>query len=93
MADNARISVEQAAKIMGLTPAYIRYYMRRGELPIGKAQKARSGKSYRYEIYKPLVEKYIGIAGQKGGQANGEINTAAPGGGGGDHGGLQVYDG
>lgn len=55
-----RLSVEEVAPILGISPNEIRYCLRKGTLPIGAARKANRGKGYRYDIYRPLVEKYIG---------------------------------
>lgn len=57
-----RISVEEAAPILGMTPNYIRYLMRTKRLPIGEAVKNSTGTGYRYLIYRPLVEKFTGQA-------------------------------
>ena len=57
-----KISPEQAAPILGITPNEIRYCMRKGTLPIGHARKSTRGKrSFRYDIYKHLVLEYVGL--------------------------------
>lgn len=57
-----KISPEKAAPVLGLTPNEIRYCLRKGTLPIGHARKSNRGKnSYRYDIYKHLVLKYVGL--------------------------------
>lgn len=59
-----KITVDQASKVLGISPNEIRYCMRtkRFDPPIGQVRKARSGKSYRYDVYKNKVMKYAGIA-------------------------------
>ena len=55
-----RLTVEEAAPLLGMTPNFIRYQMRKGNLQeIGVAVKG-TGKQYRYIIYKPLVERFTG---------------------------------
>lgn len=59
-----KISPEQASPILGISPNEIRYCMRKGTLPIGHARLSNGkGKrpSYRYDIYKNLVLKYVGL--------------------------------
>ena len=61
-----KISVEQAALILGISPNEIRYGLRKGTLPIGHARPAskrtRGNKpSYRYDVYKNLVMEYVGL--------------------------------
>ena len=59
-----RLSVEEVAPVLGRSPNWIREYMRRGELPIGKAVKTKkvNGKQkYHYDIYVPLVLEYTGL--------------------------------
>lgn len=66
-----KVSVEEAALLLGISPNNIRYSMRKNELPIGSVRKSRSGKSFRYDIYKSLVLKYVGLNEwpKEGGQA------------------------
>lgn len=58
-----RITVEQASKVLGISPHEIRYHMRMRHFdpPIGQTRKSRSGKSYRYDVYKNKVMAYAGI--------------------------------
>ena len=60
MADNSeRITVKEAAKVLGMTEDYVRYQMRKGTLPIGTAVKGK-GKGYRYLIFKRKLDEFIG---------------------------------
>lgn len=52
-----RISVKEAAKIMGCSQQFIRIGLQRGILPIGHAVKL---KQWVYFISTPLLETYIG---------------------------------
>ena len=52
-----RISVKEAAKIMGCSQQFIRIGLQRGILPIGHAVKL---KQWVYFISTPLLEAYIG---------------------------------
>lgn len=61
--EKAKMTPEQASPILGISPNEIRYALRNGTLPIGRARKANRGKGYRYDIYKDLVMKYIGKEG------------------------------
>lgn len=67
MGTSERITPEQASPVLGISPTRIRNRMRRDyikktqELPIGRAYPSMTGKGFRYDIYKPLVLKYIGL--------------------------------
>lgn len=72
--DTNKISVEQAAPVLGISPNQIRYYMRnnRFDPPIGQVRKVPGSTSYRYDIYKNKVMAYAGITSwpePEGGQA------------------------
>ena len=54
-----RITVKEAAKVLGMTEDYVRYQMRKGTLPIGTAIKGK-GKAYRYLIFKRKLDEFIG---------------------------------
>lgn len=56
----SRISVSEAAKLLGVSPQFIRIGMQRGTLPIGAAVKMSS--RWTYWISMSKVEKYIGTA-------------------------------
>lgn len=53
-----RVTVKEAARMLGLSEDYVRYALRRGELPIGRAIKGR-GRQYIYLIYRDKLEKEI----------------------------------
>lgn len=57
--DMERVSVKEAAHILGLSEDYVRYALRRGELPIGRAIKGK-GRHYIYLIYRDLLRREIG---------------------------------
>ena len=57
--DSERITVKEAASILGMTEDYIRYQMRKGTLPIGTAIRGK-GKAYRYLIFKRKLDDFIG---------------------------------
>ena len=52
-----RISVADAAKLMGVSKQFIRLGLQRGTLPIGTAVKM---KEWVYYINKPMLEQYTG---------------------------------
>lgn len=56
--DNS-ITVEEAAKLMGVTPQFIRVGLREKRLPFGFAVKMNS--QYSYCILKPKFTEYTGI--------------------------------
>lgn len=61
-ASSQKISVEQVAKVLNLTPNYIRYKLRIGELKIGRVRKPGKGeKHHHYDIYKNQVMKEFGL--------------------------------
>lgn len=53
-----KISVTQAAKLMGVSPQFVRVGLQRGTLPIGSAVKF---KQWAYYISPVLFEAYTGI--------------------------------
>lgn len=57
-----RISVREASEILGLSPDYIHYHMRIGDLPIGHVMKSggKSKSRRTYLIYLDKVEAFIG---------------------------------
>lgn len=54
------ITVKEAAKLMGVSPQFVRIQMQRNLLPIGSVKKNPQGKC-RYYISPKLFEKYTGI--------------------------------
>ena len=55
-----RLSVDEAAKIMGVSKPYIRIGLQRGLLPFGTAVKM-TGNRYTYFISKNRLYEYLGI--------------------------------
>lgn len=58
--DMERITVKQAASMLGVSEQYIRVGMQRGWLPIGSCVKMSSKWTYHISPY--LLEKYLGEA-------------------------------
>lgn len=54
-----RITVREASEILGMTPDYLRYLLRKGQLPIGTAVKGK-GNMYRYLIFRNKLDEFIG---------------------------------
>lgn len=54
-----KISTEQAAKIIGATPEYVRLGLQQGRLPIGSAVKHLT--RWTYNISPKLLEEYSGV--------------------------------
>lgn len=54
-----RISVTEAAKILHISPDFIRAKLQTGELPIGLAVRNRNDSGWRYIIYKESVERFL----------------------------------
>lgn len=55
-----RISVEQAAAIMGKSPQFIRLCLQDGSLPFGVANRRKGCKKYSYYISPKLFFEYVG---------------------------------
>lgn len=55
-----RITVNEAAKLLGVSPQFIRLGLQRGELPIGSCVKMSS--VYTYHISKNMLDEYLGVA-------------------------------
>lgn len=54
-----RVSVRDAARLLGLSEDYVRYALLQGELPIGRAIKGK-WRHYIYLIYRDLLRREIG---------------------------------
>ena len=52
-----RVTVTQAAKMIGASPEFVRYALREGRLPIGSAVKMST--RWTYNVQLELVKKYI----------------------------------
>lgn len=55
-----RVSVKEAASLLGVSQQFVRIGMQRGQLPIGSAVKMSSKWAYHISPY--LFEKYLGEA-------------------------------
>lgn len=54
-----RISVGEAAEMLGMSEQKVRVLMQRGKLPIGIADRSEEDKSYTYYIYKGRVMAFL----------------------------------
>lgn len=57
-----RVSVDEAAKILGMAPYMVRFRMKKKTLPIGRAippEQTGSGR-WEFRIYRALLEKEVG---------------------------------
>lgn len=54
-----RITVNEAAKLLGVSSQFVRLGLKRGELPIGSAVKMSS--VYTYHISQQKLDEYLGI--------------------------------
>ena len=61
MIECQRLTVNEAAQILGRTPNYIRYAMDKQLFDIGDVVPSRTGKTKKYNIYLPKVKKLIGM--------------------------------
>ncbi len=71
----ARIPVSEAAKLMGVSPQFVRVAMQQGILPIGMATRLTGGK-FTYYISPKLFEEYTGIKWKEGESENHKKITA-----------------
>ena len=53
-----RVTVTQAAKLIGASPEYVRYALREGRLPIGSAVKM--SRKWTYNIQSDRLNAYLG---------------------------------
>lgn len=58
--ENVRVSLEQAAKEIGMAPQGLREYMKRGKINIGYVLPALSGNGHRYIIFRDKLDEYLG---------------------------------
>ncbi len=55
-----RLTVNEAAKVLGCGPSEIREQMKRGNFKIGVVISPRAGEcNYRYHIYRSMLERFI----------------------------------
>ena len=58
---NRRITVEQAAKLMGASPRYVREMMREGRLDIGEAYQRDGNQNWTFYISPSLLAEHLGV--------------------------------
>ena len=56
-----KISVPEAAKIMGKSVLFVYEGMKRGVLPIGEAMQMPGSSKWTYFISQPLLAQYLGV--------------------------------
>ena len=54
------VTVNETAKILGISPQAVREQMKAGVLPIGDVYKNSMGSGYRYLIYREKLNRHIG---------------------------------
>lgn len=54
-----RVTVREAAETLGVTQDYLRFLMRKGQIPIGTAVKGK-GNMYRYLIFRNKLDEFVG---------------------------------
>lgn len=59
MSEN-RVTVEQAAKELGLAAATVRMWIETGQLPIGRYIRRKGAKRGTYLIYRDLLDREVG---------------------------------
>ncbi len=57
-----RLSVEEAAKLMGASPQFVRNGLRQGAFPFGWAFLTPGGKTWSYYISRKKFEEFVGGA-------------------------------
>ena len=73
-----RVSVEEASAVLGIPPTRIRNRLRRDyikkthDFPVGHAHRAETGKSFRYELYRSMIMKYMELDEWPEGEKEGE---------------------
>ena len=73
-----RVSVEEASAVLGVPPTRIRNRLRRdyikktNDFPVGHAHRAETGKSFRYELYRSMIMKYMSLDKWPGEEKEGE---------------------
>ena len=60
MANSNRVTVEQAAKELGLAAATVRMWIETGQLPIGRYIRRKGAKRGTYLIYRDLLDREVG---------------------------------
>lgn len=57
-----KVTVAEAAKMIGVDPDYLRQRMKRGEWDLGVVvPPPKGGQIYKYIIFRPKLERFLGI--------------------------------
>lgn len=73
-----RVTVEEASAVLGVPPTRIRNRLRRdyikktNDFPVGHAHRSETGKSFRYELYRSMIMKYMSLDKWPGEEKEGE---------------------
>ena len=57
--EQQRVTVAEAARILGKSQLWVREGLKQGRLPFGTAVRIRSGKSYSYHISTKKLREYV----------------------------------
>lgn len=57
--DQQRVTVAEAAKILGKSQLWVREGLKQGRLPFGTAVRSRAGKAYSYHISPKKLREYV----------------------------------
>lgn len=60
-----RVTVPEAARLLGMSRQKLCYEMDMGRLPIGDVLPSKSGRTKRHYIYRGLLEKHMGVNHEK----------------------------
>ena len=61
--ENNRVTTAEAARLLGINVASLRYWMEIGQLDIGRVVKAKGSKRKTYLIFKDKLDKEMGRVG------------------------------
>lgn len=62
MKNPRKITVTEAAKVMGKAPLFVSEMMKQGRLPIGEAEKIKGNVRYDFYISPKLLADYVGLS-------------------------------
>lgn len=62
--ESNRVTTAEAARLLGINVASLRYWMEIGQLPIGRVVKARGSKRKTYLIFRDKLDKEMGKIGR-----------------------------
>ena len=57
--EQQRVTVAEAARILGKSQLWVREGLKQGRLPFGTAVRSRSGKSYSFHISPKKLREYV----------------------------------